>query len=41
MILEAISRMKARLPLAWLSVENYFPSSPFLISFAANHAILC
>jgi hypothetical protein len=40
-LLEASYRMKTRLPLACLTVENGFSPSPFLISSAANHAILC
>jgi hypothetical protein len=40
-LLEAISRMKPRLPFACFTVENGFSPSTFLISSAANHAILC
>jgi hypothetical protein len=40
-LLEAISKMKSRLPLACFIVENGFSPSTFLISSAANHASLC
>jgi len=40
-LLEAVSRMKSRLPLSCFTVENGFSPSTSLISSAANHAILC
>jgi hypothetical protein len=40
-LLEAVSRMKSRLLLACFTVEKDFSPSTFLISSAANHAILC
>jgi hypothetical protein len=40
-LFEAISRMESKLPLACLTVENCFSPTHFVISSAANHAILC
>jgi hypothetical protein len=40
-LLEAISRMKSRLPLVCLTVENGSCPFPFLISSAADRSILC